>query len=80
MRALIILGVVALIVIGVVLVAWIENRSRHARRDRRERKRCEALLGDLHKSAIAVLDVDPFAALVAEKIRNHYTTNRKVTR
>lgn len=80
MRALITLGVVAVIVVGAVLVVAILSRSRKAREDRVERRRHEAFLDHLHRSAIDARDVEKYADVLADEIRNHLnppTTSRK---
>ncbi|MFI6510041.1 hypothetical protein ACIBCT_20750 [Streptosporangium sp. NPDC050855] len=71
MRALIILGAVAVIALAVVLVVAILTRSRRAREDRRERRRHEEFLDHLHKAAIDARDVEKYADVLADEIRNH---------
>lgn len=82
MKALIILGVVALIVIGVALIAWILTRSDKARQNRRARERHEVFLDHLYTTCLASADVDPFARVVADEVRNHLTSStlRKASR
>lgn len=79
MRALITLGVVAVIVVGAVLVVAILARSRKAREDRVERRRHEAFLDHLYKSCLTDADVQPFARTVADEVLNHINppTSRK---
>ncbi|MEV7008245.1 hypothetical protein [Streptosporangium sp. NPDC051022] len=72
MRAVITLGMVALIVLGCVAIALIYKRAEQAREDRRERRRHEEFLDRIHKSAIGARDVEPYAAVLADEIRNHF--------
>lgn len=71
MRALIPVLVIAVIAIAVVLIVAIQSRTRRARQDRRERERHEEFLDRLHKSAIDARDVEPYADVLADEIRNH---------
>ena len=80
MKALITLGVVALIVLGVALVAWILTRSEKARRDRRAVERHEEFLHRLHKESLAAADVEPYARVVADEVLSHLNNNRKAVR
>ena len=81
MKALITLGVVALIVLGVALVAWILTRSKEARRDRRDVQRHEDFLHHLHKTALAAADVEPSARVVVDEVLSHLNhTDRKAVR
>lgn len=83
MKVVLPLAVVALIVLGVALVAWILTRSDKARQNRRARERHEMFLDHLFATCLDSADVDPFARVVADEIRNYLTassTPRKVTR
>lgn len=71
MRALIPVLALAVIALAVVVVVAILSRSRKAREDRRERERHEAFLDQIHRSAIDIRDVEPYAAVLADEIRNH---------
>jgi Flp pilus assembly protein TadB len=79
-KIVLILGAVALIVLGVVLVALIVTRSRTAREDRRERQRHQVFLNELHRQALAAADVEPWARVVADQILNHLNDRKAVHR
>lgn len=78
MKALITLGVVALITLGAVLIAWILTRSAKARRDRREAERHEEFLHRLHKESLAAADVEPYARVVADEVLSHLNDRKAV--
>jgi hypothetical protein len=80
MKAVLILAALAVIVLGVALVAWIVTRSRTARADRRERLRHEMFLNDLHRQALADADVELWARQLADQILNHLNNDRKAIR
>lgn len=84
MRALVILGAVALIVVGCVAIALIYKRNEKARADRRRADLHEAKLHDLHRLAIEHQGAgSPLADLFEGELRLHLTNptaKRGVTR
>jgi hypothetical protein len=90
MKALITLGVVALIVLGIVLIAWIVTRSRNVRAELdsaienntkwwREVVRYRDWVAETYALAIASQDIDPFAAIVAGRIREFHNNKEGIS-
>lgn len=77
MKALVVLGCVAIIALAAVSAFWISSRARGARQARRELARHERFLEQLRRDALAAATVDPTAAALADHIANHLANKQK---
>ncbi len=71
MKILLPLLFVVVIAAAVLIALAMARHETNARTNRRECARHEAFLDFLHKEAISNRDVEPYAAVMADEIRNH---------
>ncbi len=78
MTGLIILGALALVMVTTLVTNWLDNRHSSSRKDRRQIRAYEEWMAETYALAIQSQDIDPFAQIVAGRVREFHNNQKGI--